>query len=276
MAFLDETGLARLWSKIKAKDEAIEDEIDALKSKLNGATVYKNLTPQTSYGSFNDGSTLPLISLTSNIVPVQAGSGDPSPTNIRPISGFTKANVVVSPTTDAEDGTTYTIQFQYGSNPLTVYGGTLDVVSGVLTVDRVNVFLKDLTFTRQARSSSVGGYYFRAEIDDNAISDTDATQLYSHGVSNNPYASKENCARVFESSAYLFVGFSDDMNIITLADFNTWVSNNQNASICYKIKTPQTIQLTPTQVNSLLGQNYISSDTGNITNVKYLGILNLS
>jgi hypothetical protein len=34
MSFLDETGLARLWSKIKAKDEAIEDEIDAIKSNL--------------------------------------------------------------------------------------------------------------------------------------------------------------------------------------------------------------------------------------------------
>ena len=34
MSFLDETGLARLWSKIKAKDEVIEDEIDAIKSNL--------------------------------------------------------------------------------------------------------------------------------------------------------------------------------------------------------------------------------------------------
>jgi hypothetical protein len=34
MSFLDETGLARLWSKIKAKDEAIEDEIDTIKSNL--------------------------------------------------------------------------------------------------------------------------------------------------------------------------------------------------------------------------------------------------
>ena len=55
--------------------------------------------------------------------------------NICPISGWDEANIVVSPTTDAEDGTTYTIQFKDGDNPLTVYGGSLDVVSGELVVD---------------------------------------------------------------------------------------------------------------------------------------------
>lgn len=54
--------------------------------------------------------------------------------NICPISGWTAANIIVSPTTSAEDGTTYSIQFKDGDNPLTVYGGTLDVTSGELTV----------------------------------------------------------------------------------------------------------------------------------------------
>ena len=37
-----------------------------------------------------EGEDLPLKSLTASIVPVQAGSGDPSPTNVRPISGWTE------------------------------------------------------------------------------------------------------------------------------------------------------------------------------------------
>ena len=36
----------------------------------------------------------PLKSLTASIVPVQAGSGDPSPTNVRPISGWTECEVI--------------------------------------------------------------------------------------------------------------------------------------------------------------------------------------
>ena len=47
--------------------------------------------------------------------------------NICPISGDTEANIVVSPTLDAQDGTTYTVPFD-----ATAYAGTLDVTSGVL------------------------------------------------------------------------------------------------------------------------------------------------
>ena len=44
--------------------------------------------------SFSDGAdNIPVKSLTVNITPVQAGSGDPSPTNVRPISGWTGANI---------------------------------------------------------------------------------------------------------------------------------------------------------------------------------------
>ena len=74
---------------------------------------------------------MPLFSAVVNIEPVQSGSGDPSPTNIRPISGWTQVNVWVKPTYDTSLTPTATI-------PLgrTVYGGTLDVVRGKLVVDR--------------------------------------------------------------------------------------------------------------------------------------------
>lgn len=57
--------------------------------------------------------------------------------NICPISGRTGANVYVSPTTAQADATTYAVDWI--SEAGTVYGGTLDVVSGVLTVDRANI-----------------------------------------------------------------------------------------------------------------------------------------
>lgn len=46
--------------------------------------------------SFSDGADLPLKSLLVNIEPVQSGSGDPSPTNIRPISGWNGVKVIRS------------------------------------------------------------------------------------------------------------------------------------------------------------------------------------
>ena len=63
-----------------------------------------------------------------DITPKQSGTGTPSPSNVRAISGWTEVKVIVSPTQEATDGHTTTT-----SLGRTVYGGTLDVVSGVLT-----------------------------------------------------------------------------------------------------------------------------------------------
>ena len=57
--------------------------------------------------------------------------------NICPISGRTGVSVYVSPTQDVADATTYAVDWT--SEAGTVYGGTLDVVTGVLTVDMANI-----------------------------------------------------------------------------------------------------------------------------------------
>ena len=57
--------------------------------------------------------------------------------NICPISGRTGLTVYVSPTQDPDDATTYAVDWT--SEAGTVYGGTLDVVTGVLTVDMANI-----------------------------------------------------------------------------------------------------------------------------------------
>ena len=63
--------------------------------------------------------------------PVQAGSGDPSPDNVRPITGFTGANVYLSPT-DSDDPAKQTFAVTFpalGKNLFdvsTVESGTLD------------------------------------------------------------------------------------------------------------------------------------------------------
>jgi hypothetical protein len=65
---------------------------------------------------------------------VQSGSGTPSPDNIRPITGFTGANIHV-----ADDETPHVIDnvtaISWQDEAGTVYGGSLDVTSGKFTVD---------------------------------------------------------------------------------------------------------------------------------------------
>ena len=84
-----------------------------------------------------------IAEVTSEIVAVQSGTGDPSPTNVRPISGWSAVNVVVSPTTDVEDGTTYTTTLKDGQgNPLTCYGGQLVNENGVQRLDNTDGYIE--------------------------------------------------------------------------------------------------------------------------------------
>lgn len=57
--------------------------------------------------------------------------------NICPITGLTGLSVYVSPTSDVADATAYSVDWT--SQAGTVYHGTLDVVTGVLTVDYANI-----------------------------------------------------------------------------------------------------------------------------------------
>lgn len=59
---------------------------------LDKAPVILN-TASGAIASFSDGSPAPVTTLTVGIEPVQAGTGDPSPDNVRPISGFSQAKV---------------------------------------------------------------------------------------------------------------------------------------------------------------------------------------
>ena len=72
-------------------DAAQDEEIDALHEGKAPVIID---TASGAIASFEDGAgELPLKTLVVNIEPMQAGSGNPSPTNIRPISGWTGCNV---------------------------------------------------------------------------------------------------------------------------------------------------------------------------------------
>lgn len=64
-----------------------------------------------------------LIKLKTEFSPKQAGTGDPSPENVRPISGWNSVKVTVSNESERHN---YEIAL-----PETIYGGTVDAVTGV-------------------------------------------------------------------------------------------------------------------------------------------------
>lgn len=106
----------------------VDTTIEQMKSALAGTTiVYELATPTTETA---DPYTNPQIVdpdgteeyVTSNYVPV---GHDSTYSLVCPISGYDEVSAIVSPTTDAEDGQTYTADLGR-----TVYGGTVDLVTG--------------------------------------------------------------------------------------------------------------------------------------------------
>ena len=171
------------------------------------------------------------------------------------------------PSTDTDyhayNGQTYTIQL--GS---TYYGGKLDVVSGVLTVDRAEVDLGTLNWTAQTDSQ---GTYFRS-------SKPNGMKAVQSGVIPNALCSiypTTTSSNVYDGSIAFSVGsegytFARDTRFADATAFKTAMDGVQ---LVYELATPLTVQLTPTQVKSLLNDNNIWADSGQIISGQYFAEL---
>ncbi len=319
----------------------------------NALSYIPTKTVSGAIASFNDGAGgLDLKSLKVAITAKQSGSGDPSPDNIRPISGWSECNVVrcgknvwsygdvsgtkrVAVTVDIKAGTytissnvtssdtdydynlmlfyyednttesvyidrgtrqnvTFTlsknvksinfyasrsnnasdndtfsftdIQLEVGSSATsyeaysadtytiqlgdTYYGGSLDVTTGVLTVDKVVVDMSTLSWS----TTSWGAY--RASLSDSL----------NYSASNLADAITEKYA----VTTYANLNQNKPNNNFALYNKNVYVvaDASPTGQLVYPLETPITVQLTPTQVEQLLVNN-VWADTGDITECEY-------
>lgn len=355
----------------------VQDDVDQLNNAftdLNNQIVNKaDIIVSSASGavaSFKDGASgnLPMRSVVCNIEPVQSGSGDPSPTNVRPISGFTRLNlhrtginiwdeewelgdlntntgenypdnnrirsknyIPIKPETNyyvcssvtgtvcyydinksyignrnivagggiittlsraafmrfslnsaygttynndisinypsadtdyhAYDGNTYTVDWQ--STVGTVYGGTLDVTTGVLTAiygiatfdgsddENIELYSNRNGFTFRDLTGMASGNFVSGLCNQALVTIGDVT---SHAV-----------RYIGDSSIWLYA--QDDLSITTVADMRTYLSTTP-IQFVYELATPTTYQLTPQEIDTLLGTNNVWCDTGD-TSVSY-------
>lgn len=136
----------------------------------------------------------------------------------------------------------------------TVYGGTLNVLTGELTL--THTFF---TPTAVNTSGTSGGLIYWVIAGLNAPRDNVADLISSHFKSERGMVVGNAYITNYGGSLVIIL----DQSITTTEQANAWLVAN-NPQFCYKLATPQTVQLTPQEVNSLLGQNNISADTGDI------------
>ena len=148
----------------------------------------------------------------------------------------------------------------------TYYSGTLDVVSGVFVADKVGVDLGTLTYGYDSNKKrfliSLSGV---ATIDDFDIT-TAITSVYK-AVSLSVLYADATLNGVFAISSNGNLSIRD----LTYTDANTFQSAMSGQTIVYPLVTPQTIQLSPTMVKALVGENHLSAplDGQEIVESKY-------
>lgn len=161
-------------------------------------------------------------------------------------------------------GTTIPISF---SSAGTVYGGTLDVTTGVLTVTHKSVDMGSLSW------SAAGTRFFSSglasEIKIPANNDTVADLLcsvYSAANYSQVYADTVDSAIAVVAtpagSAGQVSARDHSASGKTGAEFKTYVTGQ---TLVYELATPITYQLTPQEVQLLAGENNIWADCGPTT-----------
>lgn len=164
----------------------------------------------------------------------------------------------------------------------TVYGGTLNLLTGVLTVDAelevfnnvgTNIISSNINYLNLNSSVNTVGDYTRITFD--ALSAVDqsvynrASNTYKYKMCNlAPHKFSYNDASVHwyrNTALYLFLPTSLCGSTAQNAlNYLVGIKDTTPLSLWIPLATPYEIQLTPQQVRSLYGNNTIFADTGNV------------
>lgn len=229
--------------------------------------------------SFTDGSNEPLSDLVIFITAVQSGSGDPSPTNIRPISGWTGANITNKDDIDNPTVTnTYSVSWQTEAG--TVYGGNIDLVSGALTVTMAMMKLSEINSFSSDTPNAYGYIRYNCIVDSKASNYNimcDKIKVINERTSSS--ATSELISGYDANNRLYFTIDSTRLtgDLSTASARNTALKTlltNDDITVVYELATPLTYQLTPIMVRTLLGNNNIYADCGAIDVLSYFTKLN--
>lgn len=233
--------------------------------KLNGAfldalTIQKTVSG--SVASFADGSVLPVKSLIAQIVAQQSGEGDPSPSNIRPITGFTGCTIT--------NNGTAVVTVDWTDEAGTVYGGELDVTTGLLTVTHGYMSF-DGTENWGSRGSG-NSHFFRLTIDGRRMA-ASSTRLCSHYRNVTVTTSDTAVGYYAYSTSSANGGYvqirPENAAAMTTEGWKEWLAAQSSAGtpvqVTWMWETPVTYQLTTTEVATLLGSNALAASTGDIS-----------
>jgi len=165
-------------------------------------------------------------------------------------------NMMLNIGTTAETYTPYTgtsISLSFGS---TLYSGTIDLLTGVVTVDMAEVDLGTLTWNIGNRNTENTGRIFYVT----GLSVGGTTSLCS-------MFSKTSLTWESMHVNTYYLGATGALLVCAdYSDKSAFTAAMSGVQLVYELATPMTIQLTPEQVSSLAGENVMwGTNNGNLT-----------
>ena len=189
--------------------------------------------------------------------------------------GYIRVSILVNGS-GAKDVNTY--QIEYGSSATTyeayngttktttlgstVYVGTLDVVSGVLTTEYGYVDMGDINWQYSSANTR-----FYATISDKKPYSS-ATSRAKLICSIYPFGGSAGMGGTIDSYVLYNRASANDNQVMVkderFTDAQSFKTAVTGQTLVYELATPTTTQLTPQQVQTLLGNNNVFADSGNV------------
>lgn len=168
----------------------------------------------------------------------------------------------------ADDFVPYEGQTLTAALPETVYGGTLDWKTGVLTVTHIRRVMTGNEVMSANPTVGAGAgrfrfYYSPGDVKQQYPTTSIAKELY---CSHYQAASEDGVYRGTQGVSASQAIYFGDNRFDTVEEFKTYLAGQNTAgtpvTLVYMLKNPYTIQLTPQQMDMLKGLNNVWSDCG--------------
>lgn len=221
---------------------------------------YDTIT-NTAKAVFSDGDNAPVKDLEIAVTLVQAGTGDPSPSNVRAITGFTGLELTVEASESDPAAKVYTADFPEAAG--TVYGGKLTYKgNGVwsLYVDTAGRDIGSITSMTYSASSTAF-----------TIAKSQVVPAAKAGTSNTYVSSIFTQKPVTIGADYYIYETSSLIRIVDsdYTDADLFRTAMTGQILVYPLASPVTYDLTTDEVFTLFGDNVIFANTGNLIKLTY-------
>ena len=247
-------------SGLQSDVSALQTVVSQLLSYIQSIDVYR--TASGNPATFSDAKADSVMDLRVTWTPTQELVGIPSYEHPLPLTGLSSITITRTGTGGA-NSQSVSVTLTNGNATMTVYGGTLNLITGILTVTHRNISASD--FSGFSGSQSEGGLYIataplsateKPVIPENSLYNDEAiSNVFQNGQDSGAQANYENFA-IQDGGVSVYT---------TSASLSAFQAKYSDLQIVYALNTPISYLLAPTQLSTLAGYNSVAANAGSVS-----------